>query len=226
MTEEREDIKIVYLNINGLLHAEHIAEMKCDNNLMTADVICIAETKLSDSVDPDSVILDGFETISRLDFKTHSMGIMLFTNDRTKPQMANVKSYIDRKNRTQMIRCEIENIPITFVYIHPSHVARGLKFIQSQLNNDEILMGDFNIDSSTPRGIRQLERFCHDIDMKSVLHTYTRYDSSPDHILIRQHFPHQYTTDAYKKLYSDHCAISLRFSKNAIGLLDMDVNAS
>ena len=112
---EHDDIKIVYLNINGLLHAQHLKDLKSDLNLTMADIICIAETKLDPNIDPDSVTLDGFTTMVRLDFQENSMGMILFCRDEIDVMADNSNTFTDRDRKTQMIGCEIAGVPIMFV---------------------------------------------------------------------------------------------------------------
>jgi len=74
-------MKIVYLNINGLLHTDHRSNLNSDRNLKKADLICIAESKLSEVIPSESVQVDGFTIVARLDVEQHSMGIILYKNN-------------------------------------------------------------------------------------------------------------------------------------------------
>lgn len=44
------EMKLVYLNINGFLHAEHNEDLKEDKNLCQADLLCISEMKATAQV--------------------------------------------------------------------------------------------------------------------------------------------------------------------------------
>ena len=47
--ENEKEIKITYLNINGLLEGDHLLDLDHDLNLKNSDLICISETKLGDA---------------------------------------------------------------------------------------------------------------------------------------------------------------------------------
>ena len=59
-----QEFKISYLNINGLLHSDHLECLRNDLNLMSSHIICIAETKLRHEEDlPKDVSLMDFNIV-------------------------------------------------------------------------------------------------------------------------------------------------------------------
>ena len=44
-----QELKVVYVNINGLLHVNHSDDLDCDYNC-EADLICVAESKVSEHI--------------------------------------------------------------------------------------------------------------------------------------------------------------------------------
>ena len=45
-----QELKSICVNINGLLHANHSEDMGSDYNSEEADLICVAESKMSDLI--------------------------------------------------------------------------------------------------------------------------------------------------------------------------------
>ena len=74
------------------------------------------------------------------------------------------------------------------MYIHPAHLQSGTNRVQCSISNDEIMMGDFNINSRTNEGRSLMQAFCsvtgHHIKFESV----TRGNSQLDHVLLPNDF--------------------------------------
>ena len=80
---ESEDIKVGYLNINGVKDGNHALYLNSDHNLKNLDILVLAETKL---VDRDSYkdienILNSWTLLGRYDAKDGKkhMGLLLLT---------------------------------------------------------------------------------------------------------------------------------------------------
>ena len=73
-----QELKIVYLNINGLLHANHSEDMGSDYNFEEADLICVAESKASEHISSNRLAISGFTFLGRLDFAAHAFGLVLY----------------------------------------------------------------------------------------------------------------------------------------------------
>lgn len=221
--EQESELKIVYLNINGLLHADHLCDLDNDHNLKEADIICIAESKIY-GIDTKLLKISGFTIVANLDFQPHSMGLVLYKNDQCNSKLSNddIFIYNNYGTRTQIIRCKIYTNMISFVYIHPSHINDGLQFVKEVIQRSDCVLGDFNIDSrSSVSGVRsKLDDFATDFGMVSALDVLTRDTSAVDHVLVPRNVPYKYICHSYKNLYSDHRAISLRISNNATGFID------
>merc|ERR1712177_25594 len=74
-----EEIKMSYLNINGLVDSDHLECLRSDINLMSSDIICIAETKLSRGQNID-VSLKDFNIVNQMDNQEgkKSMGMIIY----------------------------------------------------------------------------------------------------------------------------------------------------
>ena len=70
-------MKVVYLNINGFLYANHLEDLNSDYNFKEADLICVAESKVSEHISSHRLAISGFTIVSRLDFAAHAYGLVL-----------------------------------------------------------------------------------------------------------------------------------------------------
>ena len=74
-----KEIKMSYLNINGLVDFDHLECLHNDINLMSSDIICIAETKIchEDKID---ISLTDFDIVHQMDNVQgkKSMGIVIY----------------------------------------------------------------------------------------------------------------------------------------------------
>ena len=79
------EIKVIYLNMKGIADIDKLTYLQNDINLMSADVICIANTNTS-SADHISVNLKDFDIISRMDnlYEEKSMGMIIYKKQHIK----------------------------------------------------------------------------------------------------------------------------------------------
>ena len=72
-----QELKVVYLNINGLLHANHSEDLESDYNV-EADLICVAESKVSEHISSHRLAISGFTIVSILGFAADAFGLVLY----------------------------------------------------------------------------------------------------------------------------------------------------
>ena len=72
-----QELKVVYVNIDGLLHANLSEDLDSDYNC-EADLICVAESKVSEHISSHRLAISGFTIVSRLDFAAHAFGLVLY----------------------------------------------------------------------------------------------------------------------------------------------------
>merc|ERR1712121_415018 len=74
-----KEIKMSYLNINGLVDSDHLECLRSDINLMSSDIICIAETKLCQGQNID-ISLNDFDIVDQMDNRQgkKSMGMIIY----------------------------------------------------------------------------------------------------------------------------------------------------
>jgi len=213
-----DEVKIVYLNINGLLASSHLHNLNHDMNMKCADVLCISETKLFHQNDSD-IKLDGFTQVARLDVRENSMGMLVYTNNDSDVEAKFSMLKNELSDMLQIVQCDINDYSVSFVYTHPSVVKRGLNQISNNIRPNEIIMGDLNIDYLNNQTRNVLLEFCERHHLAISDHGPTRNDSQIDHILVPLSHKSHYCTSTFYNFYSDHRAISVRLSKNATSVL-------
>ena len=98
--DSSNEVKITYLNINGLLHAEHIKCIRCDYNILASNILCFTETKLSLDIQNNVLNIDNFDIVFRHDFSELSMGIIIYKKKGTQFQFNVTDSFSDQKCST------------------------------------------------------------------------------------------------------------------------------
>jgi len=180
-----KEVKIVYLNINGLLLADHLDNLNHDKNLKAADIICIAESKLDEVVASEAVDLTDFRQLVRLDFRHQSMGMIIYKRITSSHVTCEVHYKMNTEHKTQIIQVNInEQTKIAFVYLHPTTSDAGMNNVLSDVRGNEIIMGDLNIDSLQKSSRNKLELLCHRMNLIISDHGATHINSQIDHVLI------------------------------------------
>ena len=82
------EVKVGYLNINGLIDGGHAEYLNEDKNLINLDLLCLAETKLDQSVSSSAVEkkLSNWNVICRYDSNdgTKHMGLILLSSQKSR----------------------------------------------------------------------------------------------------------------------------------------------
>ena len=70
-----QELKVVYVNIDRLLHANLSEDLDSDYN-READLICVTESKASERISSHRLAISGFTMVSRLDSPAHAFGLV------------------------------------------------------------------------------------------------------------------------------------------------------
>merc|ERR1712002_63668 len=145
-----EEIKMSYLNINGLVDSDHLECLRSDINLMSSDIICIAETKLCQRQNID-ISLNDFDIADQMDNRQgeKSMGLIIYKRksmERFDISSTNDSSY-------QCVVCDLSCGIVCYIYLNPKIKRAKLADIMdmlthySQKENFLGIIGDLNIRS-------------------------------------------------------------------------------
>lgn len=186
------ELKVSYLNVNGLLDADHILDLRADMNLMNSDIICISETKVSKDF-PDIVIsIDEFSVVERIDSvgQECSMGMALYKRASFKGELQVMgKSRSERK--VEMISVLINGVHFLFAYVHPSATSDVFKLLVESGICCNIVMADFNVNTygSNSSGRKKMAQLADAMSKTQVLDTPTHsMGGQLDHILVDKSF--------------------------------------
>ena len=208
------DVKVVYLNINGLLQSDHKLDLDSDINMKSADIICIAETKIDETVPEQQILLSGFTTVYRLDHRHNSMGMVVYKKNQSRATFTVQAASTRADDSLQTVQCHIGHLPFCFSYIHPEHKRRGLHALKDIYRPNEIVMGDLNINSADDDNRALLQEACDDMDVMCTDLGPTRLANQIDHILLPTNLSERgirVVVQKYTNLYSDHASVALRF---------------
>lgn len=214
--ERNQEIKAVFFNINGLLFGNHKEDLRSDHNLLQADLICLAETKLHSGIPDDVLRLDNFEMILRSDFSAKTLGMIVYQRLGTNCSVSG--SFTSQEHRVQIIKIKLDKLSILFTYIHPEKTVEGLKILANTAANQDCILGDINIDTLKEGGRKKLDAFCIRLNVFRHLQDVThRGGGQLDQVLIPTEYPFKVFSAAYFNLYSDHKAVTVRISDTAEG---------
>lgn len=204
-----EDLKLLYHNCRSL-HL-HINDMKLEKNLISADIIAIAESRLKPSDDATCYELQGYSTFRFDDEKYISgrpyHGIVIYS----KIPFQNIRRL--HIMATETVLCHIIHreriLQLVFFYCSPQKASQGYlcQYLQNlfELLGTEhhfVIMGDANVDFFTQTC---LSEFLIDHKVSQVVHSVTSdYDSCLDHIYTNMMCPSQISSAILESYYSDH----------------------
>ena len=212
------DIRIGYININGILHSNHFQCLSHDKHLLSSTLLCVAETKINGDTSSDCIQLDGFNVTERLDRVdgNSSMGMIVYN----KLGLNIINTITKQTSAWQCISCEISEGTTHFIYMHPRISISDFKDLLSYLtpmaksSTCLSIMGDFNIRYEVGGEIpKRFSEMCDVLDVKNTFNSTTHNGGGQlDYVLIPKSFPFKFYASSYRNLYSDHNSISLRFT--------------
>merc|ERR1712121_583671 len=213
-----KEIKMSYLNINGLVHSDHLECLCSDINLMSSDIICIAETKLCQGQNID-ISLNDFDIVDQMDNQQgkKSMGLIIYK----RKSMEHFDTSSINDPDYQCVVCRLSCGIVCYIYLNPKIKRAKLADIMDMLTHysqEENFLGvigdlnirsEFGIDTST----KLLDIF-QKLGVKSVFKSVTHnLDGQLDYVLMKNDIQsNKYLAGTFKNLYSDHSLLFLRIA--------------
>ena len=215
------EIKIGYLNINGLLNAGHAEYLDADRNLLNIDILTLSETKLTKNVKSEQIIrrMDNWNIFRRYDSKDGMghMGLMILTSKKsnvTKEIYSMTQRWYERYEKLQ-----IEGLIITmkdgrnygFIYSRSTPTNSEISHICRDFNSCNILMGDFNLSHRNADDQVKVTTLCQGNKI-NALKEITRPVSNNqlDYIFIDETMKNNSFATSYNNFISDHKSIVVR----------------
>merc|ERR1712240_570749 len=147
-----KEIKMSYLNINGLVDSDHLECLRSDINLMSSDIICIAETKICQRQNID-ISLNDFDIAYQMDNLEgkKSMGLIIYK----RKSMERFHILGDNDSDYHCAVCQLSCGIVCFIYLNPkikrpklAHIMEILTYY-SQKENFLGVIGEIGQDTST-----------------------------------------------------------------------------
>ena len=222
-TKPDEEIKIGYININGLYSAESCSLINQDFNLRHLDLLLVADTRLSssDGVSKLENSLSNWKVVLRADSEDtrKHMGMLLLASKSSNIRVDQIKlnskqgfkSFgVEQMVYVQIVRIEYKKNNIGFVYIRETPDMRQLQVLKEAFRNSDCIMGDLNLDPNREDDKKKLQQLCGPGRIR-ILHEHTTVRSNQlDHIIMKSDIAPNAFATSYLNHSSDHRTITVR----------------
>uniref|UniRef100_A0A8C4ZZC5 ATP-dependent DNA helicase n=1 Tax=Gadus morhua TaxID=8049 RepID=A0A8C4ZZC5_GADMO len=217
-------LKICLHNIQGL--CQHMEDLKHDQRILSADIICVTETWLEQNTSVDSIEMPGWTFNHKL--RSQSYHNMTQFQDLVNKQHGGVGYYHKDHitcNIIHMPCSDLEAImfnvqPLNYNYIvlykPPSYklalFKQNLALVMqhfNQLSGGKVIMGDFNdnaLVSKSAENFMQQQGYTQIVSSPT-----TENDTTIDHVYIRDINPTDIKVQILSTYYSDHECLCLDF---------------
>ena len=228
---DSSEIKVGYLNINGLRDAGHGQYLDADRNLSYLDILVLAESKLNSECDDKTIddCLSNWSVRGRFDSKDKRkhMGLLLLISKKSKflNQIQTVSYKFSKRNDCLQIQGLIvkltNGLRFGFLYCRSSPTDSEVKAINQIFFDCDILMGDFNLSHRIPSDREKLNMLCQESKI-SALKEITRSISNNqlDYILIDKQLTSFCSVCSFHNFISDHKSITVRVGLNKNKITD------
>ena len=228
---DEKEIKVGYLNINGLIEGNHSTYLNSDHNLRNLDILMLAETKLLQTYETDNLKkdLDNWIIIGRYDSEDllKHMGLLLLSSKRSKisEQIQSITHQTTKRNENLQIQGLIvrllNGLKFGFIYCRSTPNNPEIKAINKSFDECIVIMGDFNLSHRSEKDQEKLNVLCQ-AKKFSALAEITRPISNNqlDYILIYNPLKDNFFVTSYNNFISDHKTIICRIGLDENEILD------
>ena len=228
---ESKEIKVGYLNINGLCEGNHALYLNSDHNLGHLDILVLAETKLIESNCSKDVenLLDNWTLLGRYDSKDGKkhMGLLLLCklNSSISGEISSMIHEVVKRDGNLQIQGLIVRLKngfnLGFIYCRSNPFFSEIKAINKYFEECTAIMGDFNLSHRNEEDQKKIISLCQETRF-SALNEITRSISinQLDYILLDTSFKKSSFVASYHNFISDHKTITLRFNMNGCKLME------
>ena len=215
-----KEIKVAYLNINGLLDSNHAKYLNDDRNLLCIDILVVAETKLLQNIRTLSfeAQLLNWKILKRYDSNSgkKNMGMILLT-----PRLqvfrgiSLITNHTANRNDSLQIQGLVvqlkSGISLGFLYCRTTPTNSEIDYINRVYGCCEVMMGDFNLSHRNEEHKGKLKKLCENSKV-SMLDEITRAISNNqlDYVIIDEVLKSHCFSTSYFNFISDHKTITLR----------------
>ena len=227
---DNSEIKVGYLNINGLQDGNHDIYFNCDQNLNNLDLIVLSETKLNAKYDTNMIekSLNNWSIIARYDSEDQMkhMGLLLLKSKKSKfsGKISITYQTAKREDKLQiegLIVNAREDLILGFVYCRSTPNESEIKAMNKYFGMCNVLMGDFNLSHRIARDQAKIVTLCQSKKV-SCLKEITRALSNNqlDYIIMDEDLSQISFVTSYNNFISDHKSIAARIGLNGNSFTD------
>ena len=221
------EIKIGYLNCNGLMQANHAQYINCDRNLKKLDLLALAESKLTSGFKDEEIsdLLTDWRIVKRFDAadgKQH-MGLVLLVPKEKFNQIAPYIYSVAELNLNKNNMLQIQGLRVKFqkedgmdlglIYCREKPTVKECEAIKRKFDACHIILGDLNLSTRNEEDKKKLDLICGPNKILA-LKEITRLASSNqlDHIMIERYLTDNCYATSYLNFISDHKSIVVRLN--------------
>ena len=222
--EDNSEVKVGYLNINGLCEGYHAQYLNGDLNLQNLDLFALAETHLQNGTNNATLVelLSNWQVQFRFDSgdgKKH-MGLLILTSKSATDFQLVENLSLNRQGQTQVqvVSVSLSGKVFSFVYIRTTPTLAEAQWLQEKTLKSDYILGDLNLNPLNPNEERLIEVIGG--QKKMIFRGVTTPQKNQlDHILGDESAKPVFAT-SYLNFISDHFAITLRMSLTGAGFVD------
>ena len=223
--KDNEEVKIGYLNINGLTHAHHGEYLNEDKNLLNLDILALSETKLKKETNEGiSNLLSNWKILIRKDSEDNEihMGMVVLISkksnlDHEQITLKEIKiwlKYVGDKmlNHMQLITMKIKEclLNVSFVYVRKTPDNEDISRMRKYVYSSEVVLADFNLNKNVQSQKNLLDKLCSDGKVNHLNDVTTDKLNQLDYILLDEKISQYSFSTAFKNFMSDHKSITVR----------------
>ena len=225
------EIKVGYLNINGLSDGNNSIYLNSDHNLLNLDIIVLAETKLGESEDSLKAVKDlsNWKIVGRFDSndKKKHMGLLILSSltSSISDQIQSVTHQVVNRNGNLQIQGLIVKLTtgfnLGFVYCRSCPNNAEIKAMIKYFVECTALMGDLNLSHRNEQDKQKIKALCQEVRYSALLEiTRSISNNQLDYILIKSIFRDFCFVTSFHNFISDHKTITFRFNLDGKQLLN------
>ena len=219
------ELKIGYLNINGLTHAHHGNYLNEDKNLSNLDILALSETKLKkEATEQIADLLSNWVVLKRQDSDDNElhMGILILVSKKSKirkNQISIRENKIWSKNdnnkiinHMQLMTIKVKDylLSISFLYVRKTPDREDIDRLRRYTFGSEVVMGDFNLNKNNEGEKKLLDKLCIDGKTNHLDDVTTDKLNQLDYILLDEKIVKDAFSTAFKNFIADHKSITVR----------------
>ena len=213
--EVDNEVKVGYLNINGVGSESHSYHLNNDHNLKNLNILVLSETKIQQN-HADSKLKEDLSNwtikgrYDAIDGGNH-MGLLLLTsnNNDSRLKIEHVEEFnVKRKGSLQcqgiLVRLK-DGLRLGFIYCRSTPNNQEVEQIKKYFAECDVLMGDLNLSHKIEEEKGKIRKLCEPRKFSALTEiTRSASNNQLDYIILNNKFKNTYLTGSFFNFISDH----------------------